>query len=462
MMPDIACGRLTESQLERNFSDAHPGLTRDQAALEAERCFYCHDAPCIEACPTGIDIPRFIKAIAVDNPGGAARIILDANILGGSCARVCPTEILCEQRCVHTAIESGRPVRIGALQRHATDWQMEQDDHPFTRGEPTGKRIAVVGAGPAGLACAHRLAMRGHEVVVFDSHERPGGLNQYGVAAYKLADDFAQREVDFLMAIGGIRFEAGCSLGRDITLASLRNAYDAVFLALGLGGVRALGLDNAQNPSVIDAVAFIEALRSAPYRQARVGRRVVVIGGGNTAIDAAVQARLLGAEEVTLVYRRGTESMSATPEERDWARVNDVTIRVWARPDRLLIENGTLRGVSFLRGRPGPDGAPLYDPEAGFVLEADMVLKAIGQSLLPLSPEGEMPRVQDGRIVVTQGGRTTLPGVYAGGDCTIGADLTVVAVRDGRDAAESIHAALAGAVRNNGQDPGGKGAGSHG
>ncbi|CDG40512.1 MULTISPECIES: NAD(P)-dependent oxidoreductase [Asaia] len=443
MRPDIACGRLPQDILARNFADAHPGLTPEQAALEADRCFYCYDAPCIEACPTDIDIPRFIKAIASRNTAGAARTILQSNILGGSCARVCPTEILCEQKCVHTAIETHKPVRIGALQRYATDWQMAQDTHPFTRATPTGRHIAIVGAGPAGLACAHRLAMHGHEVTLFDRHEKAGGLNEYGVAAYKLADDFAQKEIDFLMAIGGIHYQGRAILGETIHLATLRQDYDAVFLAIGLSGVRALGLPGETMPGVKDAVAFIEHLRSHPLASVQVGRRVVVIGGGNTAIDAAVQAKRLGAEEVTLVYRRGEPTMSATDVERDWAQTNGVTLRLWAAPTRLEFDNGALTGVTFRRtdaaakASTGP-----ATPPVDFTIAADMVLKAIGQVFVPDPVLQDQILIENGRLVVDEKGRTTLAGVYAGGDCTAGEDLTVAAVRDGREAAQAIHSDL--------------------
>ncbi|MBB2170601.1 NAD(P)-dependent oxidoreductase [Gluconacetobacter asukensis] len=440
--PDIACGRLSALELSQNFADAHPTLTAPQAALEADRCLYCFDAPCMEACPTSIDIPKFIKAIASGNLAGSARTILESNILGGSCARVCPTEILCEQVCVHNSLEAGKPVRIGALQRFATDWQMDHGGQPFTRAPLTGRRVAVVGAGPAGLACAHRLAMHGHDVVLFDRHTQPGGLNSYGVAAYKLADDFAQREVAFLMEIGGITFQGGVTVGRDVTVSALAVEYDAVFLAMGLAGVRALGLAGETLDGVMDAVSFIETLRSNDKKDVPVGRRVVVIGGGNTAVDAAVQARRLGADEVTLVYRRGVEHMSATSVEREWAQTNGVTVRLWAAPQGLLSEDGALTGIAFARGRAGADGRVVYDPEDSFTLAADMVLKAIGQVFLPAHAEGEHIAVEGGRIVVDAQYRTSMPGVYAGGDCIVGEDLTVAAVRDGRDAAEAIDKAL--------------------
>jgi len=263
--------------------------------VAAGRCYFCLDAPCIAACPTEIDIPLFIRQIQAGQPEGAARTILDQNILGGMCARVCPTETLCEGACVREFAES-KPVEIGRLQRYATDSIMARDGHPYQRAAPTGKRVAVVGAGPAGLACAHRLAMRGHDVVLMEARDRIGGLNEYGIAAYKTAGDFAQAEVAWLLGIGGIETRTGVRLGTDVTLADLRSEYDAVFLGMGLGGVNALGVEGEARDGARDAVDFIAELRQTDdLTQLPIGRRVVVIGGGMTAVDAAVQSKLLGA-----------------------------------------------------------------------------------------------------------------------------------------------------------------------
>jgi len=353
---DIAAGRLSPARIAENFADAHPPLTPHEAVVEASRCYFCYDAPCIEACPTGIDIPSFIKKIATGNLRGSALKIFEQNIFGGSCARVCPTEELCESACVRMA-EEERPVRIGALQRRATDWLMEHDPAPFKRAPATDRRIAVVGAGPAGLACAHRLALHGHSVTVFEARPKPGGLNEYGIAAYKLADDFAQREVEFILSIGGISIEYGKRLGRDFDVASLRRAYDAVFLAIGQEGARALGLEGETLAGVRDAVDFIAELRQAADKTVvPIGRRVVVIGGGNTAIDAATQSRRLGAEDVTIVYRRGVSEMSATKDEQDWAQTNGVRIRHWATPHRLLGQDGHVVGAEFMRTEPDQTG----------------------------------------------------------------------------------------------------------
>jgi dihydropyrimidine dehydrogenase (NAD+) subunit PreT len=443
---DIAAGRLPAAELAANFADAHKPLGAHEAVVEANRCYFCYDAPCREACPTGIDIPGFIRKIATGNLRGSALTILEANIFGGSCARVCPTEILCEGACVRLA-EEERPVRIGALQRRATDWLMAHDPRPFTRAAATGKRIAVVGAGPAGLSCAHRLARLGHEVTVFEARPKPGGLNEYGIAAYKLPDDFAQREVAWLLSVGGITIEHGRALGRDLDLAALRRGHDAVFLGIGLAGVRALGLAGEALDGVRDAVDFIAELRQTPDKgRLPIGRRVVVIGGGNTAIDAATQARRLGAEDVTIVYRRGPAEMSATHHEQAWAQTNGVRIRHFAQPQRLLAAGGQVAGVVFLRTRLDAAGRAVPTGES-YTLPADMVLKAVGQVFVPdpVKRDGTLAlAVDDGRIAVDAGRATSLPGVYAGGDCIAGLDLTVAAVEDGKVAAASIHRQLLG------------------
>jgi len=308
----IAAGRLAGDELAENFADLHPQLEPHEAMVAADRCYFCHDAPCITACPTDIDIPLFIRQIATGTPEAAAKTILSQNILGGMCARVCPTETLCEEACVREAAE-GKPVLIGQLQRFATDTLQATGAHPFERADLSGKTVAVVGAGPAGLACAHRLAMLGHNVVIFEAQPKPGGLNEYGIAAYKTVDAFAQAEVDWLLQIGGIEIRHGHPLGGDVTLAGLQAEFDAVFLGMGLGGVNALGLEGDDKDGVDDAVAFIADLRQASdLAQMPVGRDVVVIGGGMTAVDAAVQSKLLGALNVTIAYRRGRDRMPAS------------------------------------------------------------------------------------------------------------------------------------------------------
>jgi len=431
----VQAGRLDPSTYESHFADLHPPLDTHEAIVAADRCYFCHDAPCITACPTDIDIPLFIRQIATGTPDAAAKTILSQNIMGGMCARVCPTEQLCEQACVREMAE-GKPVLIGQLQRYATDHLQEQGVHPFTRAASTGKRVAVVGAGPAGLSAAHRLAMLGHDVVVYDARSKAGGLNEYGIATYKTPDDFAQGEVDWLLKIGGITIETGRTLGTDVTLEELKSDFDAVFLGMGLGGVNALGADGEDKDGVLDAVDFIAELRQASdVAQVPVGRDVVVIGGGMTAIDAAIQAKLLGALNVTLVYRRGRDRMNASPFEQDLAASKGVRIVTHATP-KAVIGNGAVREIEF--DYVGDDMAPTGQT---LRLAADQVFKAIGQTL----EGGNLPALENRKIKVDGAGRTSVQGVWAGGDCASGGDdLTVTAVAEGRDAAMDIHAALIG------------------
>lgn len=439
----ILGGRLPLGEYESNFSDLHPPLDKHEALVASDRCYFCHDAPCMTACPTSIDIPLFIRQISTGNPIGSAKTIFDQNILGGMCARVCPTETLCEQACVRNTAEE-RPVEIGRLQRYATDVAMKENKQFYTRAETSGRKIAVVGAGPAGLAAAHRLAVKGHDVVIYDARPKSGGLNEYGIAAYKSVDDFAQKEVDYVLAIGGIEVRQGQAIGRDFTLADLSEQYDAVFLGLGLAGVNALRLEGESAEGVDDAVDFIAALRQSKTKaDIPVGRRVVVLGGGMTAIDAAVQAKLLGAEEVTICYRRGKEHMNASEFEQDLAASKGVTIRHWLQPKRIAEKDGKVAGIE-LEYTTLEDGKLTATGETG-IIAADQIFKAIGQSFLEAGL-GAL-QLEGGRIVADAEGRTSLPNVWAGGDCVLGGeDLTVSAVAMGRDAAESINRAFAAAA----------------
>jgi glutamate synthase (NADPH/NADH) small chain len=436
----IRAGRLGPEDLARNFSDLHPALDRHEATVAADRCYFCHDAPCIAACPTEIDIPLFIRQIQAGQPESAAKTIFDQNILGGMCARVCPTETLCEQACVREAAE-GKPVEIGRLQRYATDSMMTAGEHPYSRAAPTGKRVAVVGAGPAGLACAHRLAMLGHDVVIFDARPKPGGLNEYGIAQYKTPHGYAQAEVDWLMKIGGITVETGRAIGAPaedggLTLPALRDTHDAVFLGLGLGGVGALGLEGEDLTGCENAVDFIATLRQTEDLTALpVGRHVVVVGGGMTAVDAAVQSKLLGAETVTIAYRRTRDRMPASRYEQDLAASHGVRLTFGVVPVALR-GDAVLREVelAYVDADMIPTGETL-------TLPADQLFRAIGQKLETV----EGLDLAGGKIAVTGAGRTSLAGVWAGGDCAAGGeDLTVTAVAQGRDAAMDIHAGLIG------------------
>lgn len=435
--PGVTAGRLDNATLQSNFADLHGELDSHEAQVAADRCYFCHDAPCITACPTTIDIPLFIRQIATDTPKAAAKTIFDQNILGGMCARVCPTETLCEEACVREAAE-GKPVEIGRLQRFATDTLMKDGEHPYKRAAPTGKKIAVVGAGPAGLSCAHRLAMYGHDVTIFDANDKPGGLNEYGIAAYKSVDNFAKNEVHWLLSIGGIEVRQGQALGGEFALADIQKEYDAVFLGVGLDGTNKLSITGTELQHVTDAVQFIAEVRqSADYTDVAVGRNVVVIGGGMTAIDAAVQAKLLGAENVTIAYRRGQESMNASRWEQELATAKGCNIMSHLQPVSIGATDGQsdINSITFEYTTATTSG--LKPSGETVTLTADQVLTAVGQTLQG-QPEGLA--VTSGKIQVDDSGRTSVDGIWAGGDCASGGDdLTVTAVAEGRDAAEDIH-----------------------
>ena len=414
------------------FDDLH-GPLNDLAALKAaDHCLYCYDAPCIQACPTAIDIPAFIRQIGTGNVTGAAHTILSENIMGGTCARACPTEVLCEQACVLNS-DSHNPVEIGLLQRYATDHLMAQNGpHPFRRAANSGRHIAVVGAGPAGLSFAHRAAMLGHKISLYEAREKAGGLNEYGLAAYKMVDNFAAREVDFLLGIGGIDIHHGQRLGQEITLDVLRASHDALFIGVGLGATNGLGLDGENKAGIIDATDFIETIRQAddPSRL-NLGNDIIVIGGGNTAVDAAVQAKKLGSRNVTLAYRRGLDQMGATAFEIDLAQRNGVMLRLWSKPVALHGKDA-ITAVTFENTR--LQAGQLIGTGETYLVDCDGLLKAIGQKLI--EPPLKGLTIQGGKIALSENYQTSVPGVFAGGDCvTIGEDLTVQAVQDGKQAA---------------------------
>jgi dihydropyrimidine dehydrogenase (NAD+) subunit PreT len=438
MTPGIAADRLSNEALAQNFADLHVPLEPHEVRVAADRCYFCYDAPCVTACPTDIDIPLFIRQISTDRSEAAAKTILDMNILGGMCARVCPTEVLCEQACVREVSE-GKPVEIGRLQRHATDRLMAKNIHPFNRAAATGKKVAVVGAGPAGLSCAHRLALKGIDVTIYDARSKAGGLNEYGIAAYKSTNDFAAKEVAWLLSIGGITIENNKTLGVDMTLDGLSSDFDAVFLSVGLGGVNALSMSSEDDTCMSDAVGFIETLRqTTDLASIPIGRNVVVIGGGMTAVDAAVQSKLLGAEQVTIAYRRGREAMSASRYEQDLAASHGVKLLFNVQP--VTLETLEPSAALVLEYTATKDGRLTGTGET-MRISADQVFSAIGQTL---ATDGGL--ALDGRkISVTGAGRTSRDRVWAGGDCASGGDdLTVTAVAEGRDAAMDIYVTLMG------------------
>jgi dihydropyrimidine dehydrogenase (NAD+) subunit PreT len=423
--------RLTAAEYAQNFSDIHPPFeTRDAALVDANRCLFCYDAPCTKSCPTGIDVPKFIKQITTDNLRGSAYTILNANILGGGCSRVCPVEKLCEGACVYNLMEE-TPIPIARLQRYSTEKAMAGGWGLFRRAAPTGRRVAVVGAGPAGLSVAHVLARSGVEVTIFEKEPRGGGLMTYGVAAYKVTPEFCAEELDFILSVGGIGIEYGCALGVDISLDELRRSYDAVFLGIGVGLVRELSIPGETLEGVVDAIRFIYAIRADGYPAVAVGDKVAVIGMGMTAIDAATQARRLGATEVTIVYRRTEEEMPCTKAELDLAMLDECSVMWLTAPKEVVGEDGRVAGLVCRRMRlsdPDSSGrrAPV-DTGEEIRLDVDMVIKATGQM-----PYGGLVAPEVSPAV------EGIAPVFAGGDCVNGGKEVVDAVQAGKEAAAAI------------------------
>ena len=438
--------RLDAAALAERMADIKPPLSPQEARVEAARCLYCFDAPCIASCPTGIDIPAFIKKIAVDNLTGAARTILEANVLGASCARVCPTQVLCEGACVMLDLEK-KPIEIGRLQRFATDHVSERGiDVLPAPAATTGRRVAVLGAGPAGLGCAAELARLGHEVTVYDKKPRGGGLNTYGIAYYKMRPEVSLAEVEMIERLG-VTFRFDCEVGRDIAVADLERDCEAIFLGLGLGGVQRLGIPGEDLPEVLDALEFIEWIHTRPLAEVPVGRRVAVLGCGNTAIDAVTQALRMGAEQATVIYRRGEAEMSAYGFEYELAKTDGAAFLFHAVPVAVLEKAGHVSGLRLVRTEVR-DGRVEILPESEWTEPFDMVLSAVGQEkqaglLEALFPGLELDR--RGRVVHDPATmQTSLPHVFAGGDCTSGGREVVNAVAEGKKAARAIARQLAG------------------
>ncbi len=442
--------KLRPEEYEHNFRDISPPLTRQQTLLESARCLYCYDAPCIKACPTHIDVPSFIKKIATGNLKGSARVILSANILGESCGRVCPTEVLCEGACVLNK-EGETPIHIGPLQRYAVDYLLDRGIHLFEAGKFNGKRVACIGSGPASLACAADLAKWGYEVVIYDRNKLAGGLNTYGIAAYKTRAQDSLREVKLVEDLG-VKFEQGVEAGKDVTFAELESEFDAIFIGVGLGETWALKLPGEELEGVRGAIEFIELTKSRPFETIEVGRRVVVIGAGNTGIDVATAARRLGAERVAIVYRRGEPEVPAFKYEYELAQKDGVAF-YWNTAPVRIVGNGRVEALECARTRLAEGSTPdrrgrsaRLDllPGTEFAIPADMVVRAVGQqpvvALLKALP-GVV--IEDGCVVVNpQTGQTGNPKYFAGGDCVNGGKEVVDAVAEGMRAARGIDAWL--------------------
>ena len=438
--------RLSKEELDELFSDIHPPFEHDEAAImEANRCINCYDAPCAKLCPTHIDVPLFISQISSGNVKGSARTIFLSNIMGAGCSKVCPVEKLCEGVCVFNLLRE-KPIQIAKLQRFATEKALKEKWNLFIRKLSTGKKAAVVGAGPAGLACAHALSLQGVDVTIFEKEEKPGGLMTYGIAAYKVTPEFCREEVDNITAVGGIEIEFNKELGKDLTLASLREKYDAVFLGIGIGKTRLLHIPGEELEGVVDAISFIYDLRTSDYSQVAVGEKVAVIGMGMTAIDAATQSKRLGAKEVTLVYRRSEQEKPCTNSQLDIARLDGCSVIWLAGPKEIVGENGKVRKLVCNKmnlGEIDPSGRrmPVETGET-FTIDVDMVIKATGQMPYDELIGKSSIRAHDGRIVISTNAETSMPGVFAGGDAVNGGKEVVNAVEDGKNAAKAILAYL--------------------
>jgi len=438
--------RQSPEVLSARFADLPPPLEVDEAKVEAARCLFCFDAPCTRACPTHIDVPRFIRQILHRDEIGAAGTILEANIFGGSCARACPTEVLCEGACVDSLLIKA-PVQIGRLQRHACDIAAARGIQFFQAGPRSGKRVAVVGSGPAGLSCAHELRRLGHDVVVFEARGLPGGLDTLGIAAYKISTEFALSEIEMIRRIG-IDIEFNHPVTGD-EVRALLDAFDAVFLGIGLGRTLPLGIDGEDLEGVWEALDFIFQTHTRPFTECKVGANVLVIGAGNTAIDVATAAKRLGAETVTIAYRRSEALLPAFAYEYELAKSDGVRFEWFAQPIRVAGDGRAVHGVEFLRteleDKGSRSGRVSTVPGSHFVLPADMVVKALGQEAL-LDLVAALPdlKCEKGKILVDRTtGATSIAGLFAGGDCLRSGGEVVDAVQDGKVAARGIDAALA-------------------
>ena len=438
----ISNNRLTELEYLANFADIHPPFeTRDAAAVEANRCLFCYDAPCIKSCPTSINIPKFIKQITTDNIKGSAHTIFVSNIMGAGCSKVCPVEKLCEGSCVYNLMHE-EPINIAKLQRYSTEAAMANNWQLFSRKESNGKKVAIVGAGPAGLSCAHVLSREGTDVTIYEKEALGGGLMTYGIAAYKVTPEFCKAEVDYITSLGGIDIKYNQALGKDVSLQQLTEQYDAVYIAIGVGEARQLDIPGENLAGVEDAISYIYNLRTSEFKDMPVGDNVAVIGLGMTAIDAATQAKRLGAKDVTIVYRRTYDEKPCTDVELDIAKLAGCQVEWLAAPKEIIGENGEVKQLVCNRMKLGePDASGRKSPvDTGetFTLDVDMVIKAAGQMPFSELVNAEGLRNNYGKISVENKTGTNLNKVFAGGDCVNGGKEVVDAVQAGKDGAAAI------------------------
>jgi dihydropyrimidine dehydrogenase (NAD+) subunit PreT len=438
----IENNRLSKEVLEESFSDIHPPFKHDEGAIiEANRCINCYDAPCTKLCPSKIDVPQFIRQISSGNLKGSARTIFFSNIMGAGCSKVCPVEKLCEGACVFNLLKE-RPVPIARLQRYITEKALKENWKLFERKASAGKKVAVVGAGPAGLACAHALSLEGVDVTIFEKEELAGGLMTYGIAAYKVTPEFCREEVDYIPSLGGIELKVKKELGKDLTLGELREKFDAVFLGIGVGPTRLLDIPGEELEGVVDAISFIYNLRTNDYSKIAVGDKVAVIGMGMTAIDAATQSKRLGATEVAMIYRRSKNEKPCTDAQLNLALLDGCSIIWLASPKEIIGENGWVKKLvcnKMKLGEPDLSGrrAPVETGET-FILEVDMIIKATGQMPFEDLMSNSSIRNRDGKILINENAETSFPGVFAGGDAVSGGKEVVNAVQDGKIGAKAI------------------------
>jgi glutamate synthase (NADPH/NADH) small chain len=441
----ITNNKLSQEQYEQNFADIHPPYESITAAkVDANRCLFCYDAPCMKSCPTSIDVPKFIKQIATENIKGSAKTILSSNIMGAGCSKVCPVEKLCEGACVYNLLEE-EPIPIAKLQRYSTEQAMKNNWKLFERkNSPSGVRgkVAIVGAGPAGLSCAHSLSKEGVDVTIYEKESKGGGLMTYGIAAYKVTPQFCEDEVNYILSIGGIEVNYNQELGKDISLAELKKNYDAVYLGIGVGVARQLEIPGEKLDGVADAISFIYDLRSKGYSSIPVGDKVAVIGMGMTAIDAATQAKRLGAKEVTMVYRRTEAEKPCTQHELDIAMLDGCEIIWLAAPKKLKGSQGKVKQLVCSKMKLGePDASGRRSPvDTGetFTLDVDMVIKAAGQVPFEKLVKKYKLDNKNGKLTIDKNCATNIKGVFAGGDAVNGGKEVVDAVQAGKDGALAI------------------------